>query len=75
MNTLYYGDNLKILRDHIKDESVAGSPPARGGVAAGRGGGSLDPPFNSNRNLFFNDFNSDLCGFLLVTIKALAPFF
>ena len=22
MNTLYYGDNLKILRDHIKDESV-----------------------------------------------------
>jgi hypothetical protein len=22
MNTLYYGDNLKILRDHIKDEFV-----------------------------------------------------
>jgi len=22
MNTLYYGDDLKILRDHIKDESV-----------------------------------------------------
>jgi hypothetical protein len=22
MNTLYYGDNLKILWDHIKDESV-----------------------------------------------------
>jgi hypothetical protein len=22
MNTLYCGDNLKILRDHIKDESV-----------------------------------------------------
>ena len=22
MNTLYYGDNLKILRDYIKDESV-----------------------------------------------------
>ena len=22
MNTIYYGDNLKILRDHIKDESV-----------------------------------------------------
>ncbi|HYJ90965.1 MAG TPA: hypothetical protein VEV84_06640 [Pyrinomonadaceae bacterium] len=50
MNTLYYGDNLKILRDYIKDESVFGSPPARGGVAEGRGGGSLDPPFNSNRN-------------------------
>lgn len=22
MNTLYYGDNLKILRDYIRDESV-----------------------------------------------------
>jgi hypothetical protein len=22
MNTLYYGDNLKILRKYIKDESV-----------------------------------------------------
>ena len=22
MNTLYYGDNLKIVRDDIKDESV-----------------------------------------------------
>lgn len=22
MNTLFYGDNLKILRDYIKDESV-----------------------------------------------------
>ena len=22
MNTLYYGDDLKILRDYIKDESV-----------------------------------------------------
>jgi 16S rRNA G966 N2-methylase RsmD len=36
MNTLYYGDNLKILRDHIKDESVDLI--------------YLDPPFNSNRN-------------------------
>jgi DNA modification methylase len=36
MNTLYYGDNLKILRDHIKDESVDLV--------------YLDPPFNSNRN-------------------------
>jgi hypothetical protein len=23
MNTLYYGDNLKILREYIKDESIA----------------------------------------------------
>jgi 16S rRNA G966 N2-methylase RsmD len=37
MNTLYYdGDNLKILRDYIKDESVDLV--------------YLNPPFNSNRN-------------------------
>lgn len=48
MNTLYYGDNLKILRDHIKDESVDLV--------------YLDPPFNSNRNynvLFRNESGSD----------------
>ena len=33
-NTLYYGDNLRILRDHIADESVDLV--------------YLDPPFNSN---------------------------
>ncbi len=36
MNTLYYGDNLKILREYVKDESVDLI--------------YLDPPFNSNRN-------------------------
>ena len=36
MNTLYYGDNLNILRRYIKDESVDLV--------------YLDPPFNSNRN-------------------------
>jgi len=36
MNTLYYGDNLKILREYIKDESVDLI--------------YLDPPFSSNRN-------------------------
>ena len=36
MNTLYNGDNLKILRDYIKDESVDLI--------------DLDPPFSSNRN-------------------------
>ena len=44
MNTLYYGDNLEILRDYIKDESVDLI--------------YLDPPFNSNRNynvLFKNE--------------------
>lgn len=35
-NTLYYGDNLKILRDHIPNQSVDLI--------------YLDPPFNSNRN-------------------------
>lgn len=43
MNTLFYGDNLKVLRDHIKDESVDLI--------------YLDPPFNSNRsyNVLFKD--------------------
>lgn len=36
MNHLYYGDNLPILRKHIKDESVDLV--------------YLDPPFNSDRN-------------------------
>ncbi len=48
MNTLYYGDNLKILRDHIKDESVDLI--------------YLDPPFNSNRNynvLFKNESGTE----------------
>lgn len=35
-NTLYYGDNLKVLRDSIKDETVDLI--------------YLDPPFNSNAN-------------------------
>ena len=55
MNTLYYGDNLKILRDHIRDESVDRAPLLfLGGCPKGgcrrRGGSPLDPPFNSNRN-------------------------
>lgn len=43
MNTLYYGDNLKILREYISDESVDLI--------------YLDPPFNSNRsyNVLFKD--------------------
>ncbi|MEO5858038.1 MAG: hypothetical protein ABIR33_03725 [Pyrinomonadaceae bacterium] len=36
MSTFYYGDNLNILRDYIKDESVDLI--------------YLDPPFNSTRN-------------------------
>ncbi|HQU93866.1 MAG TPA: site-specific DNA-methyltransferase, partial [Pyrinomonadaceae bacterium] len=48
MNTLYYGDNLNILRDYIKDESVDLI--------------YLDPPFNSNRNynvLFKNETGTE----------------
>lgn len=48
MNTLYYGDNLNILREYIKDESVDLI--------------YLDPPFNSNRNynvLFRNESGSE----------------
>jgi DNA modification methylase len=43
MNTLYYGDNLEILREYIKDESIDLI--------------YLDPPFNSNRsyNVLFKD--------------------
>ena len=42
-NTLFYGDNLPILRDHIQDESIALI--------------YLDPPFNSNRsyNVLFRE--------------------
>ncbi|MCD6098801.1 site-specific DNA-methyltransferase, partial [bacterium] len=43
MNTLYYGDNLKILRKYIPDESIDLI--------------YLDPPFNSKRayNIIFKD--------------------
>jgi len=42
-NTLFYGDNLAVLREHITDESVDLI--------------YLDPPFNSNRsyNVLFKD--------------------
>lgn len=42
-NTLFYGDNLSILREHIADESIDLI--------------YLDPPFNSNRsyNVLFKD--------------------
>src|SRR5690606_10368318 len=42
-NTLYYGDNLEILRRYVPDESVDLI--------------YLDPPFNSNRsyNVLFKD--------------------
>ena len=43
MNTLYFGDNLEILKRHISDESVDLI--------------YLDPPFNSNRdyNILFRE--------------------
>src|ERR1700677_2765412 len=36
MNTLYYGDNIEILRKYIKDETIDLC--------------YIDPPFNSKRN-------------------------
>lgn len=48
MNTLYYGDNLDILRDYIADGSIDLI--------------YLDPPFNSNRNynvLFKNESGTE----------------
>jgi DNA modification methylase len=49
-NTLFYGDNLLILRDHIPDESIDLV--------------YLDPPFNSNRsyNVLFKE-EGGKCGF------------
>ena len=49
-NTLYYGDNLKVLHDYLKSETIDLI--------------YLDPPFNSNRsyNVLFKDesgFGSD----------------
>ncbi len=46
-NTLYYGDNLNILREYIPDESIDLI--------------YLDPPFNSNRNynILFKDESGD----------------
>ena len=46
-NTLYYGDNLNILREYLADESVDLI--------------YLDPPFNSNRNynVLFKDERGD----------------
>lgn len=46
MNTLYYGDNLHILREYIQDESVDLV--------------YLDPPFNSNRT--YNELFQDESG-------------
>jgi len=44
-NTLYYGDNLEILREHIKDETIDLI--------------YLDPPFNSKQiyNVLFPEKN------------------
>lgn len=47
-NTLFYGDNLKVLREYISDESIDLI--------------YLDPPFNSNRNynvLFKDESGTD----------------
>jgi adenine specific DNA methylase Mod len=46
-NTLYYGDNLSVLREHIPGESVDLI--------------YLDPPFNSSRNynLLFKQAKGD----------------
>ena len=46
-NQLFYGDNLEVLRQHIKDESVDLC--------------YIDPPFNSNRNYnqIYNNFGKE----------------
>jgi len=54
MNTLYYGDNLKILRDYIKDESVDQAPrlPEEGWHRFGDG---VVGDSNRNYNVLFKD--------------------
>ena len=54
-NTLFYGDNLPILRDHIPDESIDLI--------------YLDPPFNSNRsyNVLFKDTKSQSIPLIIPT--------
>ena len=48
-NKLFFGDNLRILREHVADETVDLV--------------YLDPPFNSNRN--YNVLFKDESGFAL----------
>ncbi len=57
MNTLYYGDNLNILKRYIKDESVDLI--------------YLDPPFNSNRiyNVLFKDESGDEAASQIMAFK------
>ena len=50
MNTLYYGDNLDVLRRFIKDETVDLC--------------YIDPPFNSKRN--YNALFKDESGLALI---------
>jgi site-specific DNA-methyltransferase (adenine-specific) len=47
MNTLYYGDNLEVLRQYIKDETIDLC--------------YIDPPFNSKRNYnqIYNNIGSE----------------
>ena len=49
-NQLYYGDNLTVLREHIKDESVDLI--------------YLDPPFNSRQdyNVLFGEIEEPFTG-------------
>ena len=47
MNTLYYGDNLEVLRKYLRDETVDLA--------------YIDPPFNSRRNYnqIYNNVGSE----------------
>ena len=51
INTLYYGDNLNILRRYIKDESVGEvfGELSRAALEPTVDLVYLNPPFNSNR--------------------------
>ena len=61
-NTLFYGDNLQVLRDHVPAESVDLV--------------YLDPPFNSNASynvLFRERTGEELPGFKIFRIASIHP--
>ncbi len=59
MNTLYFGDNLEILKRHISNDSVDLI--------------YLDPPFNSNRdyNVLFREQSGNEAAAQILTIEDL----
>ena len=60
VNQLFYGDNLEVLRKHIKDETVDLC--------------YIDPPFNSKRNYnqIYNNIGSEAVSYTHLTLPTKA---